>query len=255
MKVTVCELANEPDRFSDDWKKLAAHVQKEKSELVLLPEMVFYPWFVVTKPFQPKIWEAAVAAHEEWLNRLEDLSPAVVLGSRPIQREEARLNQGFTWTGEGLREAHLKYYLPDEEGFWEASWYQPGSGEFQSISSEGLKIGFAICTDLWFFQHARAYGKQGIHILAVPRATPGGSLETWLTGGRAASVVSGAYCLSSNRVVEGEGNGLLGGMGWITGPDGEVLGLTSRTAPFLTLDIDLEDADRAKKTYPRYVRE
>ena len=44
------------------------------------------------------------------------------------------------------------------------------------------------------------------------------------------------------------------GVGWIIEPDeGKVLGLTSPEQPFLTLDIDLAEADKAKETYPRYV--
>ena len=45
----------------------------------------------------------------------------------------------------------------------------------------------------------------------------------------------------------------LGGMGWIINPEGEILGLTSRTEPILTVEIDLNVTDRAKLTYPRYV--
>jgi len=256
MKITICELHNHPDRFQEDWAKLTAHVHNEGSDLVLLPEMVFFPWFPSTRPFRSEIWEAAVAAHEEWENRLNDLSPALVLGSRPINHGNQRWNQGFIWKRKGgLSQAHTKYYLPDEEGFWEASWYHKGNGAFNPIQYDDLKIGFAICTDLWFFQHARSYGREGVHLIAVPRATPEGSLEIWLAGGRASAVVSGAYCISSNRYALKTENVYLGGMGWIIGPDGEVLGLTSQEAPFLTLDIDLEKANQAKKTYPRYVRE
>jgi hypothetical protein len=45
----------------------------------------------------------------------------------------------------------------------------------------------------------------------------------------------------------------LGGQGWAVGPDGQVLGVTSRARPFLTVSIDLAEAERAKSTYPRYV--
>jgi isopenicillin N synthase-like dioxygenase len=47
----------------------------------------------------------------------------------------------------------------------------------------------------------------------------------------------------------------VGGHGWIVGPDGEVLGLTSRKQPFVTVAVDLGKAEIAKKTYPRYVLE
>ncbi|MFQ5942764.1 MAG: hypothetical protein ACE5JF_04350 [Anaerolineales bacterium] len=72
--------------------------------------------------------------------------------------------------------------------------------------------------------------------------------------GRAAAVMAGAYCISSNR--GGEGSGIeWGGSGWIISPDGEMLGLTSSEDPFITLDIDLVTADASKETYPRYVAE
>jgi N-carbamoylputrescine amidase len=45
------------------------------------------------------------------------------------------------------------------------------------------------------------------------------------------------------------------GNGCIIDPDGEILGTTSRDLPFITMDIDLESADLAKKQYPRYVAE
>ena len=44
-----------------------------------------------------------------------------------------------------------------------------------------------------------------------------------------------------------------GGEGWVIDPDGKVLGVTSEAEPFLTVDIELEDAVRAKGTYPRDV--
>ena len=47
----------------------------------------------------------------------------------------------------------------------------------------------------------------------------------------------------------------LGGQGWVAGPDGQVLGLTSRERRCVTVEIDLREAERAKQTYPRYVRE
>jgi N-carbamoylputrescine amidase len=254
MKVTVCQMSDDPNEFARDWDRLVQHVKRECSDLVLLPEMPFHPWFAVTRPFSSSVWAAVVAAHEAWLARLEELEPAIVLGSRPVELSGRRVNQGFVWDRDNeFRAAHTKYYLPDEEGFWEASWYERGDGQFIPIQGREARIGFQICTDLWFFDRARAYGKQGVHLIANPRATPKSSVDKWLAGGRAAAVVSGAFCLSSNRV-SGEGQPVtFGGLGWIIGPDGDVLGLTSPERPFVTLELDLTEAERAKSTYPRYV--
>jgi hypothetical protein len=52
MRVTVCELNDDPTLFSEDWDKLALHVQSNASELVLLNELPFSPWFGVTPKFE-----------------------------------------------------------------------------------------------------------------------------------------------------------------------------------------------------------
>lgn len=256
MKVTVCELSHEEDDFLKNWEGLVDHVKTEKSDLVLLPEMAFYPWIPLERTFDPAVWQAAVDSHDEWESRFRELDPALVIGTRPVNRNGKRLNEAFIWgTDEGVRAVHAKFYLPDEEGFWEASWYERGNGEFTPSRIRGVMIGFAICTDIWFFQHSRNYAKQGVHIMAHPRATQRMNLDKWLLAGRAAAVVSGAFCLSSNHVNPRGKKPGLGGMGWVVGPDGDVLGLTSQEEPFVTKEIDLGEADRAKETYPRYVHE
>jgi N-carbamoylputrescine amidase len=255
MRVTVCELNDAPDAFALEWEQLVAHVKVESSQLVLLPEMPFCPWFAVTDQFDAAVWQQAVATHDSWLARLIELAPAVVLGSRPMNEAGRRFNQGFVWDqSAGYRAAHLKYYLPNEDGFWEASWYERGDGRFIPINCGAVRIGFQICTDLWFMERSRAYGKAGVHLIVNPRATARPTLDKWLVGGRAAAIVAGAYCLSSNRVSD-DATVAFGGQGWIVGPDGEVLGLTSPEQPFVSIEIDLAEAEQAKSTYPRYVAE
>jgi N-carbamoylputrescine amidase len=113
-----------------------------------------------------------------------------------------------------------------------------------------------ICTDMWFPQKAREYGKDGVQIILIPRSTPVGTSDKWIACGRTDAVVSGAYCLSSNWDGTSPAGGQFAGKGWIIEPEvGTVLGITSASDPFLTLDIDLKKADLAKSTYPRYVHD
>lgn len=245
--VTVCELRG--GRVAEDWPALAEHVRSASSDIVLLPEMGLSPWFARERAFDAAAWADAVAAHERHLaERLGDLAPAAVLGSAPVERDGRRLNEAFVADADGVRAAHLKYHVPDEEDFWEASWYERGDGRFELAAAGPATVGFLVCTELWFSHHARAYGEAGAHVVAAPRCTPSESLDTWLAGGRAAAVVSGAYVLSSNH-----GDERFGGQGWIIGPDGDVLAVTSRDEPFASVAIDLDAAEAAKATYPRYV--
>lgn len=257
MKVTVCELSNDPDQLRRDWDALTGHVAMSESDLVLLPEMPFYPWIAWTNAVDAAAWQAAVDAHRQWIDRFSELSGAAVLGTQPVVRNGHRYNECFVWEPEtGYRPVHLKYYLPDEDAFWEATWYERGDGDFSIAQVRDAKIGFLACTEMWFSERARDYGKLGAHLILSPRATPDSSVEKWVAGGRVAAVVSGAYCVSSNRGgVDAQGIAWAG-TGWIIEPEeGDVLATTSTVWPYVTLDIDLSIADAAKQTYPRYVRE
>lgn len=253
MKVTICQLPDESDEFRDAWDALVSHVHDNKSELVLLPEMPFSPWFALRDNFTSSQWNVAVQDHDIWLEKLTELSPATVLSSRPVNHSNGRLNEGFIWNqNNGYQPVHHKYFLPNEWGFWEASWYDHGPGDFTPYRFNNASIGFQICTELWSLDTSRAYGEAGVNLIVNPRATEVATNDKWLVGGRAASLVSGAFCLSSNRYGSPEDVVHFGGAGWITGPDGEILATTSSNKPFITLDIDISMADKAKSTYPRY---
>ncbi|NOH10942.1 MAG: carbon-nitrogen hydrolase family protein [Chloroflexi bacterium] len=256
MKVTVCAMRDGEAEFKEDWDGLLAHVKEQKSDLVLLPEVPFAPWPMWTDNVDQSVWLASVEAHDVWIGRLEEFAPAVVLGTKAVIANGENHNDGFVWDVEkGSRFAHRKYYLPNEPGFWEATWYRRGDKSFEAIDSGEAKVGFQICTELWFTEHSRNYAKQGVHIIAAPRATELSSADKWLAGGRAAAVMSGAYCLSSNRIGT-DINGLeWGGHAWVIDPDGEVLGVTTEAEPFLTVEIDLAKAEAAKQGYPRDILE
>ena len=251
MRFTVCEMNDSTTLFQEDWGQLIRHVAKEKSECVLLPEMPFSPWFAAGQNYDEAQWRRAVASHAEWLERLPGLGASIVLGTRAIEKSGKRLNEAFLWSRErGYHAMHHKFYLPNEQGVWEANWGHPGDGKFTTAVLNGAKFGYMICSELWFFEHARQYASEGVHILLAPRKTEKRTLDKWLVGGQAAAIVSGAFCLSSNSVTP---TCEFGGRGWIISPNGVVLGITDSRQPFLTMDLDLRVAEKAKGTYPRNV--
>jgi N-carbamoylputrescine amidase len=191
------------------------------------------------------------------MRRLPDLPVRVVLGSRPVIDGGRFFNEGFVWQrASGYRGVHRKYYLPDEKGFWEASWSARGGYDFKVAEIEGLRVGFLICTELWFGARARDYARQGVHLLVCPRATPDASTDKWVAGGITAAVVSGGFCVSSNLNGPNIAGLPFGGAGWVIEPEeGRLLGRTSRETPLVTVDIDPARAESAKHTYPRYVRD
>jgi len=254
MRVTVVQISDATP--SSEWADLVAHCTENRSELVVLGEMPFARWLAATDDVDPVEWRQAVETHDEWIGRLGELGGAVVAGSRPELHDGVPYNEGFLWSeSSGYVPTHIKYYLPNEPGFWEATWYRRApTRSFKAMPIEHGTTGFMICTDMWFTEHARGYADQGVDLLLVPRATEGSTVSKWLAGGRAAAVMSGAFCLSSNR--QGLTKGVLfGGSGWVIDPNGNVLATTSDADPFATVDVDLAEARDAKKRYPRYVPE
>ena len=251
MRATITQL--DANQLAAEWARLKRHTVEHAAELVLLPEMCFAPWFCAAPARDEATWQRAVRAHEVWLERLPELGAKFVIGTAPRDDGDKRYNAAYLWSArDGLQWTRSKTYLPNDDGYWEANWYDRASIDFQAKRAGELTLGVMICTEIWFLQHAREYGKAGIHLLLNPRSTPRPTNEKWLAGGRTAAIVSGAFCLSSNHA--GHAGGVdLGGAGWLCDPDGAVLATTSEAEPFVTLELDMVASEAAKSTYPRYV--
>jgi predicted amidohydrolase len=254
VKITVCQLHNDRETFGRDWERLVAHVKSRHSDLVLLPEMPFYPWFPTPREFDAGIWRAAVAAHDEWEERLSELAPAVVLGTRPMDFGGLRYSVGFAWTDdEGIAATiHVKTCLTHEEGAWETTWYERAVPDFESATVGKASVGMLIGMELWETDQAKAYGEDGAQIVAVPRvngairnASPA-PIDEWLAGGRQVARVSGAYCVSSSRGGHGDS---AGGSGWIISPAGKPLAVTSTDEPFASAQVDLAAVVHSRRSH------
>ncbi len=222
-------------------------LQLPPTDLLVLPELALTPWLCATRRVDPEAWAEAAASQP--LNRLPELDAAVVIGTIAVVEDGRRFNDAFCWTAEtGLRTVHRKTFLPDEEGFWEATWYDRGPVAFDAFDTPSGRIGVSICTEMWFSQHRYP----DVELVVVPRATPIETSQKWLAGGATHAVTSGAFCVSSNRAETVAGT-TMGATGWIMDPDGTALAVTTLEQPLIVADIDLELARAAKATYPRYV--
>lgn len=256
MKVTICQLPDNEQAFEQAWQKLIIDLSHTKSDFLLLNEMPFSEWIADEKIVQKEKQVAAVKKHDIWLERIEELNTRIVAYSKPLFNGNKFHNTAFVWTKEtGHIKIHSKHFFPEEAIFWEESWFDKAEPDFQVVEVAGIKIGFLLCTEIWFTQYARQYAKAGIDLLLIPRATGKTSIPQWLRCGQTLALISGAYCLSSNRSGLGKGGFQWGGTGWIAQPmDGELLGKTTNRHPFLTLEIDLVKTKAAKLGYPINVK-
>ncbi len=253
MRVGIGELDGDRGDLEAQWDALVTASAGAGVGLLVLPEMPFSPWLPTTPEVEAAAWARAVDTHAHWCSRLGELNAEVVVTTRPILDGGARFNEGLVWTSDdGVVGRRRKTFLPDEPGFYEASWYERGPVAFPPVPTPLGAVGLVICTELWFQEHARGLGEEGIRLLAVPRATPVESSEKWEAGVRVAAVAAGAFCLSTNRA-GGRGGDSFGGGSVIADPDGLVVARSTPGTPLTLADIDLDAADRAKRSYPRYV--
>ncbi len=191
MKVTVCQLDNRAGSLDAELAALADHVARESTDFLLLPEMCFADWLAADPDPDEARWGAAVDAHRRHIDALENLGVPAIMGTRPVgEAIEARQNRAWLWqAGRGSNDVHAKTYLPDEPGYWEASWYRRGPLEFDACEALDLRIGVMICTEMWFFEWARKYARDGVELLCITRATPHASVDKWLAGGQTAAVL------------------------------------------------------------------
>jgi N-carbamoylputrescine amidase len=247
VRVTIVELPDDEHAFDDAWSKLCAQTTALSSDVVVLNEVPFAAWFAMTPRFDAAVWRRAVDAHERWQHRLAELGAGAVIYTAPTGDHDRR-NTGLLWTSDGITRLRDKALLPDEDPTWEATWYGAGRDAAAVFDAGSASAALVICSELWAPCWASDLGRAGVHLIATPRATGVASLDNWFAAGRVTALTAGAYSVSSNRA----GNGF-GGGGWVFGPSGELLGQTSEREPFVTVDIDLDAADAAKATYPRYV--
>jgi len=251
MRVTVCELPHESGALAEAWAALCEHTVAHESELVLLPEFALSEPVWELEHFDAARWTAVETLSRRHLRRLPELHAGYAVGTRPVRVDASRLNQGYLWAADGgIRPLRSKYFLPEEPGSWEATWFQRGDPTFPVFHAGAVSFGLNICTELWALETYAAYARLGVELVLSPRATALETTKTWLAAGVVGAVRSGAFSLSSNRV---DPSGTCGGGGWIIDPTGDVLAFTSAAEPFATRDIDMTRAAEAKESYPRSV--
>lgn len=253
MRTTVCELPHHPEALASAWQALCHHTRAASSELLVLPEFAAADPVWLQPAFDATTWQQQVARAAAWLDRLPDLGVPYVVGARPVTEQGRAYNEGFLWSAaQGYHKLRRKFHLPDEDGGWEARWFERGDAEFSAFEAGPLRFGLSICTELWALDTYAGYAAVGVQAVLTPRATAAATTAKWLALGTVAAVRCGAYSISSNRVHE---DGSCGGVGWVIDPDGQLLARTSPDQPFATVDIDLQAPARAQHSYPRYVFE
>jgi predicted amidohydrolase len=149
-----------------------------------------------------------------------------------------------------LHATYEKLHLPEEEGFWETSHYEPGTEPPRRIDAFGVPIGLQLCSDNNRPEGSHLLGAQGVVAMINPRATEEATYQRWKTVWRANALTSCCYVLSVNRPHPEQGV-LIGGPSVAIDPHGEVLIETTDTLALVT--VDAAAVAEARRGYPGYL--
>ena len=236
------------------WESISREIAAARPDILVTNEMPFGAWLANDRKFDADLAKGGIAAHEQGLKALQELRLPLVISSRPVWAENKLLNQAFALQAGRVLPLHCKQFFPEEAGWYEASWFRADDGGFVVHDLDGLKVGVLLCTELFFNERARYYGRAGADLIVAPRAT-GLEHHIWEVAGAMAAIVSGGYVVSSNRVGQTTGSPLFGGKGMAFAPDGHLIAQTSAQTPLVVVELDVEFSRRQKSEYPCCVSE
>ena len=236
------------------WSELKKSVTAARPDILITNELPFGPWLADSALFSEDEAQHSIRAHQKGLEGLIDLDLPVVISSRPVWNGKRLANEAFVLENRAVRPLHRKQYFPNEPGWFEREWYAGDDSGFGVAEMLGIKVGVLLCTEAMFNERARAYGKEEASLVVIPRTT-GEDMEQWKIAGAMASLVSGAYVVSSSRVGRSKGGTCFGGGGFAYAPHGRLLAMTTLANPVQTLELDPKMPPFAQRAYPCYVPE
>jgi N-carbamoylputrescine amidase len=236
------------------WRKMKDSVTAARPDILVTNEMPFGPWLADNAVFSEAEAHLSLRAHEEGLEELIDLNLPAVISTRPVFHGKRLANEAFVLQDGVVRALHRKQYFPNEPGWFEREWYVGDDSGFEAADILGIRVGVLVCTEAMFNEHARAYGKKNASLLVIPRAS-GTNIESWKIAGAMASLVSGAYVVSSNRTGRSRSGTEFGGGGFAYAPQGQLLSVTTSDNPVQVLELDPNESASARRAYPCYVPE
>ena len=244
------------DLSADDrqWIELKDSVTAAHPDILVTNELPFGPWLADSAVFSKDEAQLSIRAHEDGFKSLIDLALPAIISSRPVWNGKRLANEAFVLENVVARPLHRKQYFPNEPGWFESEWYAGDDSGFRVAEVLGIKVGVLLCTEAMFNERARAYGKQKASLIVIPRAS-GMNIESWKIAGAMASLVSGAYIVSSNRVGRSRSGTQFGGGGFAYAPQGRLLEVTSSANPLVVLELDPQMSTLAQGAYPCYVPE
>jgi len=140
------------------------------AELVVLSEHFILGYPAEDLVLKPAAVDRSMAAIHA-LARETATGPAMLIGA-PWREGNVLYNSALFLEGGEIRARHDKRELPNYGVFDEKRHYTPGEGPAVVVDFKGVRLGLAICEDIWFERVPRAAKAAGADLLLVPNASP-----------------------------------------------------------------------------------
>jgi predicted amidohydrolase len=244
--------------FDDpDGARLREHLEEAKrsgADVALLPELPLNEWSPYSKVARDEDAEQVDGPRQRRMaEAAARVGVAVVGGAIVVESETGRRhNTAVVYAADGTCLArYRKVHLPEEEGYWETSHYEPGARVPETFDGLGLRAGLQICSDVNRPEGFQLLAAQGAEVVFAPRATPPETYDRWRTVLRADAVTSGTYVVSANRP-RPEHGASIGGPSLAIDPNGEVL--LETTDPVRVVVLERSVVADAAREYPGYLK-
>jgi N-carbamoylputrescine amidase len=237
--------------------KLREHLRRAKAEgadLAVLPELPLNEWAPYSKVPKEKDAEPVDGPRQRAMSAAAAEIGIGLLGGAIVidPATGARHNTALLYGPDGAcRARYRKIHLPEEEGYWETSHYEPGTEPPTTIDGFPLRLGLQICSDVNRPEGFQLLAAQGAEVVCAPRATPPETWERWRTVLRANALMSGAWVVSVNRP-RSEHSTSIGGPSVVIDPTGEVVVETNH--PVHVVDLTRSATAEAAVEYPGYLK-
>jgi predicted amidohydrolase len=247
----ISEVYWEPDGAGRLADRLAEAAERG-ADLAVLPELPLNAWSPATKVASAEDAEPMDGPRARTQAEAAATAGIGLVGGIIHRAEDGRrTSRALVFDRNGaVRATYEKLHLPEEDGFWETSHYEPGTEPPGRIDAFGVPIGLQLCSDNNRPEGTHLLGAQGATAMLNPRATEEQTYQRWKTVWRANALTSCCYILSVNRPHPEQGV-LIGGPSVAIDPKGEVMLETTDTVAVVTVDSAV--VANARRGYPGYL--
>ncbi len=151
-------------------KKTVADAVEQGADLVVFSELFILGYPAEDLVLKPSAVELSMAAIKT-LAKATKTGPGVVIGS-PWAARGKLYNSALLLADGKIAGRYNKRELPNYGVFDEKRIFDAGRGAHRVYQFRGVKLGLAICEDLWFEKVPRAIAAAGAELLIAPNASP-----------------------------------------------------------------------------------